>query len=1426
MTANSTIQAEIDTMSQPGSSDPSCQNGPCSLLPGPQSIAVSQSQPKMQIPSTTFEFVQRVPSCKSRPEQRWYIPAQGPLDSMREQTGQTEKNVETYREWQLRTQHGLKSGSSRNLWRNLRRKNQKANSIKPVPPAFPRKTFSDQPLHMPAKRRMFDLMDEISIVKKARKSDLECGDQIKLKIDNSNESCANIVPPAISRKSYPDPPLYVPVKRRQLNDAKAQDIEKDKGSNPQSQPQTDAGNHKGNASHVGWRGPLVSDRLLANDDTSNCEDSAGTTSPQPIQIINSNQSNNVSTAVAKPADSIKSMEKSKQISEQPSGKPQPARAGKCKGRKGKSWRKNNASQVKPRNNTADPAAWTNASQTQKQGGPISSKHEGSIRESVPGTVAGLVATEHQPTSLKHGKVATEAMPGTIAGSVTAKPQPTSSKRKKGVSEAVPGSAAGTIATERNSHNQADNKAADGTTLKQKRTWVKQKKFFPNKQANAKTKKAKEDAGQVDVSLTRQDHNSGQCDRMHNCQHHQPHNQNTAKATILTQPINVKKSQPEGERIKTNDMPPAGFIQGGKYAQELSSHATNLSMRSRVTERAKPEVPSFLKENRPVATQFPNIVHGQPARSPVSIAKDTTSGDYQALANSKRQLGTDPKKPAGTYVRSPLHASKPHLLSAAQSPKDHNTRTDSMASGNRNQQASRSQRKGSKNPVIPTAMNPNEPGPMGNWNWTDSWAKPHRIKRPAPESTYDIDFSSRPRNDIVVRIAHTVIDRNGKEVVQTAVDPANKEEFPDLQTAVESAQQWMPPHKRGGAKYEQEISAQRQYPLKGHEAESQSTPMISEEKAESNAIKDDAVSSPLVTSRADLTSYVASSNIIQISPPTHDQSSAPKPTGIRRYFQPLKPAQIEHPKQHTPTPPLPPPDPVASPLQEAAPGHLITEGSLFLTYIGKSGALTAPQKTSPNNDLSAKAALPEPNTRSPVQVTMVQNEFKQQWAGKDASARDSTSTVDEIVAGIKAKTIARPRSSRDSSNQSVRGRKNSKLGAISVNLSFEETFKGRNASAISEESVVLYVGRRPPNPYQTNDHLGDYEPGQLRGWDGNWAPAPVEWDIRDMYDYRKPEHQRSIKNFVVDRYLSYNNGGCAALKIDEEQFTSGASLATGLGHFGKPIDAVYHHHLRAQDPYTLNKLHQTAEQSRKIFVRGHERIFGPTEKKRVKKLTEAEMQANQKKHEALIASIPPNKFIPISNIYIRPARAVDLPQIRRIHSEWVRLSVVTSERVELTDAQWRIRFDDCAEERFPFIVAILRNGHTAEPTERIVGFAYAEDFGGERSMWRYTCELQFYTDPSYLRKGIGKNLVDVVLRGLDNFYVYHDAVPFVYSQDELNRHDSGGSRRLKNVMVSFPFKETEQEQSKWIWDWLARVFDFEVQANLKGIGRKSDDVDEP
>ncbi|KAL8969631.1 MAG: hypothetical protein Q9183_001910 [Haloplaca sp. 2 TL-2023] len=89
----------------------------------------------------------------------------------------------------------------------------------------------------------------------------------------------------------------------------------------------------------------------------------------------------------------------------------------------------------------------------------------------------------------------------------------------------------------------------------------------------------------------------------------------------------------------------------------------------------------------------------------------------------------------------------------------------------------------------------------------------------------------------------------------------------------------------------------------------------------------------------------------------------------------------------------------------------------------------------------------------------------------------------------------------------------------------------------------------------------------------------------------------------------------------------------------------------------------------------------------------------------------------------------------------------------------------------------------------------------------------------LHHGIGKNLIDCLMRGLNAHYIPKCAVDFRMDPDEIPRHDGGGARLLSHILVSFAYFAENEQDWKWFGEWLARDFLFEQQGNLKGIGRK-------
>ncbi|KAI4261489.1 MAG: hypothetical protein L6R42_003309 [Xanthoria sp. 1 TBL-2021] len=414
----------------------------------------------------------------------------------------------------------------------------------------------------------------------------------------------------------------------------------------------------------------------------------------------------------------------------------------------------------------------------------------------------------------------------------------------------------------------------------------------------------------------------------------------------------------------------------------------------------------------------------------------------------------------------------------------------------------------------------------------------------------------------------------------------------------------------------------------------------------------------------------------------------------------------------------------------------------------------------------------------------------------------------------------------------------RLSSIPESMFFEYAYNGEDASFASE---VIFEGRRPKNPYKgprvTRNLVPGwegvegpvYEPGQLVGWDGNWQEAPVEWDRRDLYDYTAKEHQNNVKNFIDDRYEQYMAGRCPPIEVTTDPlFKSGRALAAGFPYFAKPINEEEHHHLPPEDPYSQGKLTKTAAMSIENYLRVHEkrlkeqenRDHAAAERKKAAKAQRAEQQARE---QALAeAAAAPNPYEPKLNIFIRPAEPKDLPQICEIHNYYVRTSAVTGERVELTEREWRTRFDTCQEDKFPFLVAILarhsKMNRRQGRTEKVVGFTYIEDFAGELTMWGHTCELQIFVDYKYLHQGVGKNLMDCILRGVNPNYQARNAVAFHFTPGQNDRYEGGGERVISNIIFPLPYTAEEDEHAQWVGQWLDHEFGFKLQGLLVGIGR--------
>jgi L-amino acid N-acyltransferase YncA len=104
--------------------------------------------------------------------------------------------------------------------------------------------------------------------------------------------------------------------------------------------------------------------------------------------------------------------------------------------------------------------------------------------------------------------------------------------------------------------------------------------------------------------------------------------------------------------------------------------------------------------------------------------------------------------------------------------------------------------------------------------------------------------------------------------------------------------------------------------------------------------------------------------------------------------------------------------------------------------------------------------------------------------------------------------------------------------------------------------------------------------------------------------------------------------------------------------------------------------------------------------------------------------------------VRAAVPADLEDVAAIYAHYVTTSVATFEEVPPTPADWRLRLDDLADRKLPFLVS--------EAADRSVcGYAYASPWR-PKSAYRYTVEDTLYVSPGHTGRGRGRALLGALL----------------------------------------------------------------------------------
>ena len=104
--------------------------------------------------------------------------------------------------------------------------------------------------------------------------------------------------------------------------------------------------------------------------------------------------------------------------------------------------------------------------------------------------------------------------------------------------------------------------------------------------------------------------------------------------------------------------------------------------------------------------------------------------------------------------------------------------------------------------------------------------------------------------------------------------------------------------------------------------------------------------------------------------------------------------------------------------------------------------------------------------------------------------------------------------------------------------------------------------------------------------------------------------------------------------------------------------------------------------------------------------------------------------------IRPSRDADVPAIAAIYAHHVRTGTASFETTAPDEAEMRRRRNTLMEKRYPWLVAVLDT--------QVCGYAYAGPYR-TRAAYRHSVEDSVYVGRSVQRRGIGRALLDALIR---------------------------------------------------------------------------------
>lgn len=224
---------------------------------------------------------------------------------------------------------------------------------------------------------------------------------------------------------------------------------------------------------------------------------------------------------------------------------------------------------------------------------------------------------------------------------------------------------------------------------------------------------------------------------------------------------------------------------------------------------------------------------------------------------------------------------------------------------------------------------------------------------------------------------------------------------------------------------------------------------------------------------------------------------------------------------------------------------------------------------------------------------------------------------------------------------------------------------------------------------------------------------------------------------------------------------------------------------------------------------------------------ARLERAEAKARKYVAVPNVKRIKPGLNMYVRSARPTDMVQLRDIYNHYVDFACCIPECERRTTSDMTGRYRDILANRLPFLVACERGGKVPARRkkrnpdqedlilpDRVVGFAYADDYNDMTGMYRFTAEVEVYVSKQHYMQNVAKCLMDKLMALLDPEYIEHGG--FDIQGEELEGVGVGAQRVISDIVANVPYDKPDTLE--WKSRWLISM-GFVQKGNLEGIGNK-------